>query len=83
MYARFERHRPLPAVRAIIPIRSSPLSQYSIPAQETRVEIAVVNSRFIATAAPVFTVDEAKAFVSRIKQEFSDASHNVSLYRRR
>jgi uncharacterized YigZ family protein len=42
--------------------------------------MAVVNSRFIATAAPAFTVDEAKAFVSRIKQEFSDASHNVSVY---
>jgi len=57
-----------------------PLAQYPIPAQETRVEIVVVNSRFIATAAPVFTVDEAKAFVARIKDEFADASHNVSVY---
>ena len=56
------------------------LAQYPIPAQETRAEIVVVNSRFIATVAPVFTVDEAKAFVSRIKDEFSDASHNVSVY---
>ncbi len=51
-----------------------------IPQRETRVEIVVVNSRFIATAAPVFSVDEARAFVSRIKSEFHDASHNVPVY---
>jgi uncharacterized YigZ family protein len=51
-----------------------------IPAGETRIEMRVVNSRFIATAAPVFTVDEAKAFVARIKQEFADATHNVPAY---
>jgi uncharacterized YigZ family protein len=60
--------------------KSRPLTLYLIPAQETRVEIIVVNSRFIATAAPVFTVEEAKAFVTRIKHEFADASHNVSVY---
>ena len=38
------------------------------------------NSRFIATLAPVFTVEEAKAFVARIKAEFADASHNVPAY---
>jgi uncharacterized YigZ family protein len=51
-----------------------------IPAREARAEIIVVNSRFITTAAPVFTVDEAKAFVARIKREFADASHNVAAY---
>jgi uncharacterized YigZ family protein len=51
-----------------------------IPAQETRIEILVVNSRFIATLAPVFTVEEAKAFIARIKGEFADASHNVPAY---
>jgi uncharacterized YigZ family protein len=51
-----------------------------IPAQETRVEIKIMNSRFIATMAPVFSVDEAKAFISRIKAEFADASHNVPAY---
>jgi uncharacterized YigZ family protein len=54
--------------------------RYPIPAQETRVEIRVLNSRFIATAAPVFGVDEAKGFVARIRLEFSDASHNVPAY---
>jgi uncharacterized YigZ family protein len=53
---------------------------YPIPAAETRVELRVVNSRFIATAAPVFSVDEAKDFVARIKDEFADASHNVPAF---
>jgi uncharacterized YigZ family protein len=53
---------------------------YPIPARETRVEIRVVNSRFIATIAPACTVDDARAFVSRIKDEFADASHNVTAY---
>jgi putative IMPACT (imprinted ancient) family translation regulator len=39
-----------------------------------------VNLRFIATAAPVVTVDEAKTFVARIKHEFADATHNISAY---
>ncbi len=55
-------------------------TRYPIPAAETRAEIEVKNSRFIATAAPAFTVDEAKAFVKRIKDEFADASHNVPAY---
>jgi uncharacterized YigZ family protein len=51
-----------------------------IPAREARAEIKVVNSRFIATAAPVFTVDEAKAFITRVRREFADATHNVPAY---
>ncbi|HEX6384385.1 MAG TPA: YigZ family protein [Anaerolineae bacterium] len=54
--------------------------RYPVPARETRAEIKVVNSRFIATLAPVFSVDEAKAFVGRIRQEFADATHNVPAY---
>jgi uncharacterized YigZ family protein len=54
--------------------------RYPIPASQTRTEIEVKNSRFIATAAPVFSVDEAKEFIKRIKQEFSDATHNVPAF---
>ena len=54
--------------------------RYPVPAQETRCEIVVVNSRFIATLAPAFSVDQAKEFVRRIKAEFADASHNVPAY---
>jgi uncharacterized YigZ family protein len=56
------------------------MKRYRIPSQETRVEIMVVNSRFFATLAPVFSVDEAKVFIARIKAEFDDASHNVAAF---
>ncbi len=54
--------------------------RYPIPAQEARAEIMVVNSRFIASAAPAFSVEEARAFIAKIKAEFSDASHNVPAF---
>ena len=53
---------------------------YSIPLTEIRREHVVVNSRFIATLAPVFSAEEARAFMARIKKEFADASHNVPAY---
>jgi uncharacterized YigZ family protein len=56
------------------------VARYPIPAREARAEITVVNSRFIASAAPVFSVDEAKEFIGRIKSEFADATHNVPAY---
>lgn len=55
-------------------------SQRLIPAAETRIESRAGNSRFIATIGPAFTVDEAKMFVTRIKAEFADATHNVPAY---
>jgi uncharacterized YigZ family protein len=53
---------------------------YLVPLDETRHELVIVNSRFIATLAPVSTMDEARAFLARIKKEFADASHNVPAY---
>lgn len=53
---------------------------YPIPASRVRIEIEVVNSRFIASAGPAFTVDEAKEFINDVKKEFSDASHHVPVY---
>ena len=53
---------------------------YSIPLHEIRREQVVVNSRFIATLAPVFSIDEARAFIARVRKEFVDASHNVPAY---
>jgi uncharacterized YigZ family protein len=53
---------------------------YSIPLTEIRREHVVVNSRFIATLVPVFNVEEARAFIARVKKEFADASHNVPAY---
>ena len=51
-----------------------------IPAEETQAELFVLNSRFIATAGPVFSVEEAKRFVARLRQRYADASHNVPAY---
>ena len=53
------------------------MSRYRIPAAEARVEIRVVNSRFIASAAPAPSVDVAKAFIERVRTEMPDASHHV------
>ena len=51
-----------------------------IPAEEVRVEMRVSNSRFIATAAPAFGVEEAREFITYIREEFHDASHNVPAF---
>ena len=53
---------------------------YPVPAAQTRRELIVSNSRFISSLSQTFSVDEAKAFILRIKAEFPDASHNVPLY---
>ena len=53
---------------------------YVVPLTEIRREQTVVNSRFIATLAPAFSIDEARAFMKRIREEFADASHNVPVY---
>jgi uncharacterized YigZ family protein len=56
------------------------MGSYSVPLHEIRREQIVVNSRFIATLTPVFSIDEARAFIARIKKEFAAASHNVPAY---
>ena len=53
---------------------------YPVPAKEIRREIVIGGSRFIATLAPVFSVEEAKAFIARMRSEFDDATHNVPAY---
>jgi uncharacterized YigZ family protein len=56
------------------------MEHHAIPAAEARAEIEVLNSRFLATAAPVFSVEEARAFLARIRAEFPDATHHVPAY---
>jgi len=55
-------------------------SSFSIPAEEIRREHIVVNSRFIATLAPVGNEPDAREFIKRIRSEFPDATHNVPAY---
>ena len=56
------------------------MESYPIPAAEARAEVEVLNSRFLATAAPVFSVEEARAFLARVRDEFPDATHHVPAY---
>jgi len=56
------------------------MERYTIPAAEARAEIEILNSRFIATAAPAFSVAEARAFIARIRDEFPDATHHVPAF---
>ncbi len=56
------------------------MESYRIPAGPARQEIEVQNSRFIASAAPAFSVDEARQFIYKIKDEFKDATHNVPAF---
>jgi uncharacterized YigZ family protein len=51
-----------------------------IPSRESRTQHVVVNSRFISTIGSAPDIESARLFVSRIKNEFSDASHNVPAY---
>jgi uncharacterized YigZ family protein len=53
---------------------------YPVPAEDVRQELLVANSRFIAMLARVDSVEEAKAFIARVKSEFPDASHHVPAY---
>lgn len=55
---------------------------YYVPAeQEVRTEFVERKSRFITTLARVRSVEEADAFIQRIKREFPDATHNCAAYR--
>lgn len=53
---------------------------YLIPAGSHRAEIEVLNSRFIASLSPVFTVEAAKAFIAAIRAQFPEATHHVPAY---
>jgi len=56
------------------------MPSYPVPLHEVRRELVVSNSHFIASLAPVFSVDEARAFIQRIKTEFPDATHHVPIF---
>jgi len=55
-------------------------SRYPVPAGEVRVEDVIQRSRFIATLAPVESIDAAREFSARITAEFPDATHNCSAF---
>ncbi len=54
--------------------------RYPIPGQTHRVEEEIRRSRFITTVAHTPSLEEARAFVAQMKEEFADASHNCWAY---
>ena len=54
--------------------------RYLVPARVHRVEQELQKSRFLTTAAPAPTVEEARAFIARVREEFPDATHNCWAY---
>ncbi|WP_321368441.1 YigZ family protein [uncultured Desulfuromusa sp.] len=58
----------------------TPKNRYPIPAERFRCEIEVKHSRFITTIAATDTPEAALSFISAIKQEFPDATHNCWAY---
>ena len=67
------RGQPLPIFKMTTP-------RYPIPAATFRCEIEVKHSRFIGTVEPTDTPEAALTFISRIKHEFPDATHNCWAY---
>ncbi len=57
-----------------------PTTRYKVPASTIRVDEEIKHSRFIATVDRASTVDEASAFIDRIRAEFPDATHNCWAY---
>ncbi|MHB0988512.1 MAG: YigZ family protein [Bellilinea sp.] len=55
-------------------------SRLLVPASEHHTEIVVVNSRFIAAIAPVFSVEEARDFIAKIRAAHPNATHNVPAF---
>ena len=51
-----------------------------IPARRLETEFIEINSRFITSASPAFSVEEAREFIAEIKKKYPDATHHVPVY---
>ena len=60
-------------------MKESPDDYYSIK-ETKRDKLLIKGSKFIATAIPVSSEEEAKASLEKIKKEFYDATHNPYAY---
>ncbi len=54
--------------------------RYPIPAAAMRIEIQVINSRFIGSAAHTPSVEAAKDFIAQVRAVFPDATHHAYAY---
>ena len=57
-----------------------PTDRYPIPASEHRTREEISRSRFVTTVAPAATIDDAQAFLARMRAEFPDATHHCWAY---
>jgi len=57
------------------------LQSFKSIAEQTCCELKIKDSRFIGTIAPVWSEGDAHAFLTRIRAEYRDASHNVFAFR--
>lgn len=51
-----------------------------VPARRIQTEFNERNSRFIANAAPAFTVEQAQEFIHHIDEKYPDATHHVPVF---
>ncbi|MFQ5596381.1 MAG: IMPACT family protein [Anaerolineae bacterium] len=51
--------------------------RYPVPAGTVHVEEVIKRSRFIGTAGPAATVNEAQAFIAEMQARYRDATHNA------
>ncbi|GAP06521.1 uncharacterized protein, YigZ family [Anaerolinea thermolimosa] len=51
-----------------------------VPFETARIEMVVEKSKFIATAGPAFSVEEARSSIQNIRNEFPDATHHVPAF---
>jgi len=56
------------------------MDDYYVPASLLSLEFRVVNSKFIATISPAFSVEQAKIFINKVNKKYADATHNVPAY---
>jgi len=56
------------------------VDSYKSIEKETRIEYVIEKSKFIATACPCTTEEDAANFIARINKEFWDATHNCTAY---
>jgi uncharacterized YigZ family protein len=55
-------------------------ARYDIPAETRRTEDTILRSRFITTLGHADSIDEARAFIAGVADEFADATHNCWAY---
>lgn len=55
-------------------------NSYLTAAREAEAELVIEKSRFICHVKPVSSKEEAEAFISDVRSEYKDATHNVPAY---